>query len=68
MNTQNLPDEMIDFIALVNDMRKQQRLYFSTREKKYMFKSKDLEKQVDAFMNKHFVLQKSENHGKTTNA
>jgi hypothetical protein len=59
---------MIDFIALVNDMRKQQKLYFSTRQKTYMFKAKDLEKQVDEYMKKHFVLQKSEDHGNLTHA
>lgn len=60
--------DMIDFIALVNDMRKQQKLYFHTREMKYLQKAKALEKDVDDFMKKHFVIQKTESNGTASNA
>ena len=43
-------EKLTDFIMKVSEMRKQQKLYFSSRSKCALIRSKELEKEVDAML------------------
>lgn len=38
---------MTEFVKKVKEMREEQKLYFKTRKKSHLFRSKELEKEVD---------------------
>lgn len=44
----------IDFKKLVSDMRKAQKLYFKSRDRRDLQKAKEVEKEVDEFLNRYF--------------
>lgn len=44
----------IDFKKLVSDMRKAQKLYFKSRDRRDLQKAKEAEKEVDEFLNRYF--------------
>ena len=44
----------IDFRELVHKMRKAQKQYFKSRDRRDLQKAKELEKEVDDFLSRHF--------------
>lgn len=47
-------DRTIDFRELVHKMRKAQKQYFKSRDRRDLQKAKELEKEVDDFLSRHF--------------
>lgn len=56
---------MNQFEALVKAMRCEQKAYFATRQKAHLFRSKELEKQVDDYLNK--TTTPVQNHASVNN-
>lgn len=52
-------DRTVDFKKLVNEMRKVQKQYFKSRDRKDLQKAKELEKEVDDFLLNHYREQTS---------
>jgi hypothetical protein len=64
-----MPEETIGlllrgFLEVVSQMRSTQKEYFRTREKDVLIKSKQLESQVDKFINDFNSQNLNTNHGK----
>ncbi|MCX6162226.1 MAG: hypothetical protein NTV87_12945 [Ignavibacteriae bacterium] len=53
------------FLAVVSEMRSTQKEYFRTREKDVLIKSKQLESQVDKFINDFISQTLNTENGKT---
>ena len=47
-------DRTIDFRELVHKMRKAQKQYFKSRDRRDLQKAKELEKEVDDFLSRQF--------------
>ena len=64
-----MPEETIElllrgFLEVVSQMRSAQKKYFRTRDKDVLIKSKQLESQVDKFINDFNSQNLNTNHGK----
>nr|DAR79140.1 MAG TPA: hypothetical protein [Caudoviricetes sp.] len=50
-------DRTVDFKKLVYEMRKAQKQYFKSRDRKDLQKAKEREKEVDDFLKRHYQEQ-----------